>query len=596
MKIHKIMVAALTILLMMSGGFFVLDVKADNISEGEKAVLSDTEVPVPMFSAYIEYSFQGYVVKGTFTEFTSDISLIRPMYSLDGENWNTCGQEWDLHWLDMEGEAALEKLQTQTCLYASDEPFSSYLAGKLDRFYLKLCLIKENGSAYETQAAMLERGESQPLPQDFNAIAKFDRSVFVSEMGFYSNYGRYQLTISADATAEDIAALLPDTLPIEIQFQRDNIHVTEGIVDCPVTWKPLKLPQLIAGDSVVIMDAAEEIVIPDGTLVNTPIGIFQLNEPLRIDQFSLTDEVRLVLNVVAEDGNPTGVLIREKDGLEMAFDLKPTGATAIHAYTFSEGDFKWRELSDLSLLEAVNSQPSAANSGYALVLGEDSELFQNYLAEKAAGGESTPLYVGLEIEGGVYDGRQLVLAWPNTYHVIPKLPDIRGSGGNEGNAGADNKGDSTEGGQRPNMPQDTAEVPGEGQPEQFQDSGRRSTGEVSGFRGKTKEERLGLEQSPNPGDGLGGQWSDLPQDSRDRLEERQSGSQVITDAGVEEIRPTASPAPSVKIDIPMSEKRYSNTKISSHRLSGPILPMMVIAISCICIIVVIGRRAVGRKS
>lgn len=46
---------------------------------------SDIPLPdeAPMFTAYIEYSSQGYRVKGTFTDFTSDLCRIQPLYSLD---------------------------------------------------------------------------------------------------------------------------------------------------------------------------------------------------------------------------------------------------------------------------------------------------------------------------------------------------------------------------------------------------------------------------------------------------------------------------------------------------------------------------------
>lgn len=615
MKIQRNLLAAITMLLIMVGGFSALDVKAEGLSKEESAVLSDTEVPAPMFSAYIEYSPQGYVVMGTFTEFSSDISLIRPLYSLNGESWHISNVEWDLNWCD-KGMGESVRCQTQVCLYSNYEPLRSYLAGKLDRIYLKLYIAREDGSTFETQTAILERGDPQPLPEDINAVARFDKSILVSQKRPYSNHGRYQLTVSTDATAEDIAALLPDTLPVEIQLQRDNNLVAGGIVDCPVTWKTLILPQLIAGDSVTVFDAAEEIVIPGGTLVNTPIGIFQLNESLRINQFSATDEIRLVLNVVAEDEKPTGVLTYENDGLEMAFDLKPTGATAIHAYTFSDVDSGWMELSGLSLLEAVNSRPSAANSGYALVVGNDSELLQNYQRAKAAGEEPTPFYVGLKIEGGVYDGSQLVLVWPDTYHEIPRLPDMCGLGGNEGNAGTNNKGNSTEGGQRPNLPNDSAEVPG-GQPGQSQEptevpegrSGQsQEPADPSGGLSEqsqdpvetdtteeTKDEHLSLEQSPDSGDESGGQRPDLQQNSGDRPVERPKESQVRTDTGMEEIGQAVFLVSDAKTDIQMPEKTDSNTQISSHSLSGKIPLTTVIVISFICIIIIIGRRAAGRK-
>lgn len=616
--------------LIMSNGFFVSAMKEDDLPEqvnysaaglrgadtisssdsgveqdpaaveGEETELPDTEVSMPMFSACIEYSPQGYVVRGTFTELSSDISFVQPLYSLDGENWHICGREWDLHQSNMEGASALEKLQTQTCLYASQEPLCSYLAGELDCFYLKLCLTSKNASTYETQPALLKRSAPQPLPQDFNAIAKFDRSLFVSHMRPYCNYGRYQLTVSADVTAEDIAALLPDTLPIEIQLQKDNVHVAEGIVDCSVTWKPLILPQLVAGHSAVIPDAAEEIVIPRGTLLNTPMGIFELNEPLGINQFSLSDEIRLILNVVAKDDSPTGVLRCGQDGLEMAFDLKPTGATAIHEYIFAEGASEWVELPDPTLLEAVNSQPSAASSSYALVVGNDSELFQLYLEAEAAGEEPAPFYVGLEIEGGVYDGHQLVLAWPDTYNTLPSLPHVVGSGGNEDNAGANNKNDSTEGGQRPNLPQPSEEVVDEQSLEPFQSSEEVVDEQSAGLSQSSEEvvDEQSLEQSqsfvevvdeqsPEPSqpsmEVLDEQFPEQPQSFADRPEHQQPNAQIIADAGIEEIRPAVSSASDVKIDIQTLRKKN-------------FLFMLVTAIACICIVIVAGKAAVNRKS
>lgn len=126
-------------------------------------------------------------------------------------------------------------------------------------------------------------------------------------------------------------------------------------------------PRLDAGESVTIDDAAKEIIIPEGTLLNTPTGIFRLDEPMKLcDQYGLSDDVQLVLNTAPADGAPTGALTEEQSGLEMAFHLKPTGATAIQAYVWSENNPTWTSLPDISLLDAVNAQPSAASSGYAL--------------------------------------------------------------------------------------------------------------------------------------------------------------------------------------------------------------------------------------
>ena len=308
MKIRLKFMAALAALIIMAACFPALTAKA--VEEG--SLFPDE---VPMFNASIEYSFEGYVVKGTFTEFTSDIIHIQPLYSLDGEIWQACGTEWDLRRLGTEDPNELAKLQNQICLYDSFEPLKSYLAGSLDCFYLKLSLIRDNGITYETQVAVIDRGTTQSVPEEITFAAAFDSSMAFFERNPFRYYGRYELTVNADATPEDISALLPDVLPIEVQLLKDNNFIAKGIVDCPVTWKPLSFPRLTAGESVIIPDVAEELVVLAGTLVSTPIGVFRLEEDLRVEQDTIiTDEVRLVLNVIAAGEEPAEELPDENSG------------------------------------------------------------------------------------------------------------------------------------------------------------------------------------------------------------------------------------------------------------------------------------------
>lgn len=426
--------------------------KKEESSDAESEVLDE----VPAFEACLEYSPQGWRVKGFFKDFAADTILVQPMCSTDGETYRDCGQKWNLEWLGSENEKELAGLYNQRCLYASEEPLKTYLAKELTRFYIKLRVVRENGFSYETQTAVIERGELQPMSPEFDANIRFASNVFVRE-GWPPNFqcfGRYQMTVSEDATNEEIAAFLPDTLPVEIQIQKGSDYIGNDIIDCPVKWKPLNIPQLTAGESVTVLDAAEEIVIPAGTVLKTQTGIYQINEPISMDQCGITDEVRIVLNVVAKDGRPAGVLTKENHGLEMTFHLKPTGATSIRAYTITESQEEWKELLGLLLTDAVNAQPSTANSGYVVVLESEQEPYRSYLEAQEAEEEPVPFFVGLKIEGGVYDGTQLVLAWPDTYELPPNLPKVGGSGGNQGNAGSDDEDDSTEGGQRPGLPQD----------------------------------------------------------------------------------------------------------------------------------------------
>lgn len=489
MKIQQKLAAALAALLIILSISPIFPVNAGNLPDPSittpdnafqpnemplQAVTADAPVlplpsEAPKFSASVEYSHQGYIVQGTFTEFFSDIQLIQPMYSLDGEIYQDCGINWDLSWMDKaDGQA---KLQTQICLYSNQEPLKNYLDGSLDRFCLKLRITRQNGLTYDTQAAVIDRGDPQPLPKEFTPVATFAPSMIAREMRPLRFFGKYQLTVRTDSSSEDVSAYLPDTLPIEIQLQKGIEHVTEGTIDCPVTWKPLALPQLTAGETVWIPDVCEEIIIPGGTLLNTPKGIFQLDEPLKMSiEYGLTDEVRLFLNVIPEHGEPTGVLSCENAGLEMAFQQKPTGATAIQAYTYSEGSPEWTKLPDLPLLDAVNGQPSTASSDYVLMISNDMEPYRSYLEEKTAGNTPAPIFIGLKIEGGVFDGQQLVLAWPDTYDLPLDLPNVGGSGGNENNAGAGNKDDSNTEGQRPNLPQNPEDRPEEQRPNPSQAS------------------------------------------------------------------------------------------------------------------------------
>ncbi len=418
----------------------------------------------PMFEAHLEYTPQGWIVSGTFKDFADDTILVQPMCSTDGESYVECGLEWDLRWLNSEDENDLKSLQNQKCLFDKHEPLKSYLAKDLDHFTIKLRIVTEEGLTYETQEVVIQREGLQSVPDTYNIYANFGSKLLIREgrPPKFQYYGRYQITVSEEASSEEISALLPDTLPVEIQlFKGLTDYVGEDIVDCPVQWKPLNLPKLTAGQCITISDAAEELVVPAGTLLTTQSGIYQLDHSISMNQpdISKSGEVRIVLNVVAKDKQPDAGLYTENDGLHMAFFLKPTGATSIRAYTWTEGQTQWVEHCGLSLLDAVNQQPSTSNSGFVLLLRNDEEPYRSFIKAKETEEEPVPFLVGLKIEGGVYDGRQIVLPWPSTYQKPIHFPDIGGSGGNQGNAGADNKDDSTVEGQRPGLPQESESEP-----------------------------------------------------------------------------------------------------------------------------------------
>ena len=496
-----------------------------SVSGGDPA--SSIPGKAPAFSACVEYRPQGYVVRGSLTEIPTGLSSVQVLYSLDGETYLVSEDEWVL--FSAEDEVEPSTRLNQICLWYVREPLRSYAAGELERIYLKLRFCREDGITYDSQTAVIDRGEPETIPENSTLYACFDSSVRVRGNRPFGYYGRYQITVNAATSPEDIMALLPDTLPVEIQILPPGAELTQyaiGITDCPVTWKKLSLPSLTAGESVTIANAAEEIRVPAGTHIRTPMGTYVLNEPLEVDG----DEVRLILNVAPQDGNPTGALRENSSGLEMAFDLKPTGATAITAYTFTEGSADWTKLPGLPLLEAVNARPSAANSGYTVLPDSASQL-------------SAPFLIGLKIEGGVYDGKQLILPWPHTYNPPSDLPVIKGTGGNEGNAGAGNKGDSTEEGQRPNLPgppddtQDEEQRPSPTQkPDVAQDEEQRPTPTQKPDVAQDEEQRPTPTQKP-----------DVAQD-----EEQQSAPTRKPDVAQDEEQ---RPAPTRKPDVAQDEEQ-----------------------------------------
>lgn len=435
------------------------------LDTGPASIEETAEYPVPEdppeFHARIMYASGGHTVIGTFADFTPDITRICTLYSLDGEKWEKISPsvEWNLYNLGTEDKDQLYSLQNQSCLFESYEPLKSYVAGEIDRFYMKLLITKQNGFSYDTQSAIIERSGLQPVPEGTILSAYFSDEMVVEKMDpkfprRKLRYGRYQLTVSSNATVDDISGFLPRTLPVRVYMEVNGQPYTYDVVDCPVSWKALSLPQLSAGESITVSDAAEKVTVPAGTRLETPLGIFQLDEQLNLDsEYGRCNEVELVLNVRPKDESLKGALKYELKELLIALSLKPTNATSVRAYVLSEGESGWTELTGLSLLEKMNAQLANDGSGYIPVLRSDQEPLRSYLEDEEAGKTPTPFFVGLKIEGGIYDGEELILAWPGDYGQLPDLPKVGGSGGNEGNAGAANKNDSTESGQRPNLPQ-----------------------------------------------------------------------------------------------------------------------------------------------
>ncbi len=418
----------------------------------------------PNFSAKIELGGQGYQVKGEFADFLPNTVRIRPMYSLDGENYQViCEQQpndWHLDRLGSEDEAELKLLQKQTCVEASTEPLKSYLAGAIDSFYVRLQITLENGICYDTKPCQIIRNTIQPLPEDATLSALFPGSMRVKNWRPLYTYGKYQITVREDASIESIYAMLPNTIPVEVQI---GLNGNSGVpiianVKTAVSWKAFTDINLKADETLTINDAANDLVIPAGTQLSTPQGIYALSHELIFDGIYSRDNICLVLNVIGKEdkavvslyGTKAEEAVENQLPISLAFSNKPSGATAIKTYSYIEGDTGWTALGDLLTQRAIDANQAQQLYGYIDVLRPNASSYQRYLQ-----GEVPGLVIALVIEGGVYAGETVLLPWPYEYDLPIKVPELSGSGGNENNAGSgDNKekDSSNNGGQRPDLP------------------------------------------------------------------------------------------------------------------------------------------------
>lgn len=436
----------------------------DRIEDDEMPPATTWSLPAtpPGFSAEIESTFEGYVLKETFTEFHPDTVQVYPLYSWDGEVYEPIGEDgetmnWDLDMLGTEDPWEQEFMQTQICAYASDEPMESFLQQKQDRFYVKLEITLESGERYETQADVIEQGMSQLPPENTTFDAAFSASMRAVEKEQTSayTYGKYQITVKENVTSEEMYALLPETVPVEIQIAESETNkvITSGIVDCEVAWKEIPALTLNAGMSFIIRDAAHELVIPSGTEVSTPLGIYILPENFGFENLYARDEIRIVVNVIEKEETPDISLIENRNTdltngsgpLSLAFRLKPSGADSIKAYSYVEGETEWTEICELLDLRAVDANQSEKLYGYVDILQPDESPYQEYLK-----GDNTGFMIGIMIEGGTFDGERVLLPWPGAYTPPPQIPELGGAGGNENNAGSGETGSGNNGGgQRP---------------------------------------------------------------------------------------------------------------------------------------------------
>lgn len=422
----------------------------------------------PAFETELFSGTEGTVLLGKFTAFTPEIKSMQVFYSLDGTDYHPVlwredlpdmPQFWDLSILAQ--HEGVNSLFRQTCFQPHMEPLASYLDKDKDvnQFFVRLSITTWAGETYDSQVSHVRRDVVE-TPLFSKAEVSWPGTVLGRDD--FPFFGKVCVTAREGMTAGELEALLPETLPITIELKKDSspTPVDRGVLSYPVEWTLPKPLALTAGEKpVVFRNAATPPVIPPGQTVQLEKGTYTLPEGGFFETSYMSDEVRLSVTVLPEGVGPDIRLYGETEpcdfdsiDLMMALWEKPSGATAIRYFYCREGMEEWVEAAGELLTQApVNATPNTHPSErYTLFIPEQSP-YREFLA-----GESDGFVVGIEVEGGVFDGALATAQWPVEYEMPPHIPDFNGSGGNENNVGGGDGGpdgdSSTSGGQRPDLP------------------------------------------------------------------------------------------------------------------------------------------------
>lgn len=445
------------------------------------------ETPPP-FSAKFQLGWYSYEIIGHFADFMPNIARVFTTYSWDGINYQYINPDWpntlqySLAFLGSSNAQEQGRLENQEVALSFYEPLSSFLAYKQNSFYIRLEITTDSNEVYYSQPAYFSRDKTQLLPENLTprvALA-FDVAVeearndngnspddddYYAELEKYT-YGQIQLTVRENATWEEIKTYLPDTVPIRVTFWDKNKKekYASGTLDCKVTWKTPPDFSLTPGEPLVIENMAEPLVVPAGTEVKTALGTYKLRKPLTFQSRYNSDDIRLVLNPITAEENPDIALRINQDlidqegnyldttALSLAFWKKPSGAVSIKTYINAAG--VRTEICDLLDRRSVDHNLSHMLYGYIDLLKEDEYPYREYVS-----GDLDHLTIEVHIKGGVFDGKQVTLPWPEEYDAPEVIPDPSGFEGQENNAGSyeeieeeDGDGDNSNGGLHPGIP------------------------------------------------------------------------------------------------------------------------------------------------
>lgn len=398
----------------------------------------------PAFSAELRLSFDGWGLMGTLSEITADMLCVTPCYSLDRSTYLPVEyNNWNISEVDN------PTLLRQQCFWEIQSPLAEYLSGEIDSFSIRLKITYQDSSVYFTQAVFFERGDPTPLPDSYLVQGWYDGPVRIIAYRPIRIWGQYHFTVADTATPEELTALLPTQVPVELQIGQPGQTAHSVVVLYTVTWP--ESPSL-TGECTEIL--ADRVTPPEQCTVSIGTERYVVEH---LDEIPLQGpELRATFHSVAS-GTASSLLLSSNANaqpvrISATLPWKPTDSQTIIPEYSLDGETNWIPLEDVLADTPLEDTPPKQESYTVGILDDRVFPFNAYQDGSIPG-----FYLRLSISGGPLAGKTQVAAWPADYDYVPPRDDSNdsGSGGNRGDAGSGSSSgsdSSSSGGQRPDLP------------------------------------------------------------------------------------------------------------------------------------------------
>lgn len=262
MKIKRFFATALVAVLLCIAGTPLFAAAVSSPEVPDQTLAAPIPPTAPAFTAELVHRWEGWGLYGTLSEMTEDITAIVPCYSMDGEDY--IPEEYNAWQLDSYDPDLLR----QQCFGQIESPLKEFLAEEIDRFYVKLQITYEGGSIVLTEAVPFDRAGPAPLPAEYQVQAWYAVPIRNISCEPPSIRGQYHFTVPNTATPEELKALLPQTVPVELQIYRDGDPTRyEAVVDYAVQWQEVPPPSTNAEVLAASVTPPEACAVTIGSVV-----------------------------------------------------------------------------------------------------------------------------------------------------------------------------------------------------------------------------------------------------------------------------------------------------------------------------------------